>query len=126
VAETEHLKAIQAVIDRMARNSFALKGWTVTVAAALLGFASKDSDRSFALLAIYVVVAMGGLDAYYLALERAYRALFNEARGGDLNWKMAVAPPSLSRVLRAVASPSVWVLHGSVVLISLIVLIAAD
>jgi hypothetical protein len=125
VADTEHLKAIQAIIERMARNSFALKGWTVTVAAALLGFASKDSDKSFALLAIYVVVALGGLDAYYLALERAYRTLFNKARTGDLNWNMAVAPPSLSGVLDAVTSPSVWVLHGSVVLVSLIVLAAA-
>jgi hypothetical protein len=125
VSDTEHLKAIQSVIDRMARNSFAMKGWTVTVAAALLGFASKDSDRSFALLAIYVVAALGGLDAYYLALERAYRALFNEARAADLEWRMSVDAPSLPTVLSAVASPSVWVPHGSVLLVSLIVLVAA-
>jgi uncharacterized membrane protein len=55
---------IQEIIDRMARNSFALKGWTVTVVAALLGLASADSNRGFALIAVYVVVIFAVLDAY--------------------------------------------------------------
>jgi hypothetical protein len=32
----KHLELIQAVISRMAGNSFLLKGWSVTLAAALL------------------------------------------------------------------------------------------
>jgi len=53
VANVERLKLIQSLIERMARNSFALKGWTVTVVAALLGLAAHQSDRRFALIAIY-------------------------------------------------------------------------
>lgn len=121
---TEHLKLIQSVVDRLARNSFALKGWTVTVAAALLGFAAKDSERSFALLAMYVVVAFGLLDAYYLALERRYRALYAKGLGEDLGGRMDV-PRCWRDVGRALTSPSVWLLHGSVLLIALIVLTVA-
>ena len=79
MANVERLKLIQALIERMARNSFALKGWTVTVVAALLGLAAHQSDRRFALIAIYVLVALAGLDAYYLALERSYRRLYPAA-----------------------------------------------
>jgi hypothetical protein len=37
--------------------------------AAPLGLAAHQSDRRFGLIAIYVVVALAGLGASYLALE---------------------------------------------------------
>ena len=71
-----HLQIIQGVIGRMASNSFALKGWSVTVSAALLGLAAKDAETSFAVLAIYPALSFWALDAYYLRQERLYRRLF--------------------------------------------------
>ena len=70
MANVERLKLIQGLIERMARNSFALKGWTVTIVAGLLGLAAHQADRRFALIAIYVLVALAGLDAYYWCCPR--------------------------------------------------------
>ena len=54
----ERLKLIQAIIDRMARNSFALKGWAVTLTSALLSLAATRHDPAIAAIAIYVLAAI--------------------------------------------------------------------
>jgi hypothetical protein len=76
----KHLDLLQSVISRMASNSFALKGWSVTVTAALLGLAAKDSSPGFAIIAFYPALAFWGLDAYYLRQERRFRALYDAVR----------------------------------------------
>jgi len=77
---SKHLELLQAVISRMASNSFALKGWSVTVTAALLGLAAKDANPGFAIIAFYPALAFWGLDAYYLRQERRFRALYDAVR----------------------------------------------
>ena len=77
---TKHLELLQPVISRMASNSFAVKGWSVTVTAALLGLAAKDSNPGFAIIALYPALAFWGLDAYYLRQERRFRALWDAVR----------------------------------------------
>ncbi len=72
---TKRAEILQGIITRMAQNSFTIKGWAVTVIVALLAFANKDTERYFALLAFYPSVAFWGLDAYYLMVERQFRAL---------------------------------------------------
>jgi hypothetical protein len=47
----KHLEFIQGVISRMASNLFLLKGWTITLIAALFALAAKDSKPGYALLA---------------------------------------------------------------------------
>ena len=39
----KHLEFIQAVITRMAGNSFVLKGWAITLAAAGFALAAKET-----------------------------------------------------------------------------------
>jgi hypothetical protein len=41
----EHLEFLQAAINRMAGNLFLLKGWTITLIAALFALAAKDTTR---------------------------------------------------------------------------------
>jgi hypothetical protein len=127
VPNPEQLKMIQAIIDRMARNSFALKGWTVTLVAALIGLAAADSNRAFALIAVYVVVALAALDAYYLAIERAYRVLYRSAssRSENDSWDLQADKVGFGHVLRALLSPSVLYLHGVALLMSVAVALTA-
>ena len=40
----KHLEFIQDVINRMARNSFMLKGWTVLVVGAIIAFIARGGD----------------------------------------------------------------------------------
>lgn len=71
----EHLKFIQAAISKMGTNSFLLKGWTVTLVAALFAFGAKEADRTFVVIAWIPLLVFAGLDAYYLWHERMFRLL---------------------------------------------------
>lgn len=118
----EHLKLIQGVIDRMARNSFLLKGWSVTLAAALLGFSVRSSQSLIAVIAALVSTDLAFLDAKYLSLERQFRHLYEDAcRGEAQPW--ALSPPDASRgaIWRALKSPSVYMVHGAVIGLALLV-----
>jgi hypothetical protein len=79
VPNVEHLRLIETVTGRMAANSFLIKGWTVTLVAGLNAFASAKTNHSFAWIAVGVVIVFAVLDAFYLALERAYRDLYRRA-----------------------------------------------
>lgn len=79
----KHLDLIQGVITRMAGNSFYLKGWCVTVVAAILGLASKDTNKKFLAVAYYPIVMFWIIDGYFLFQEKLYRRLFNDVRKID-------------------------------------------
>ena len=81
----EHLKLIQAAIDRMAGNSFLLKGWNVTVSAALFAIVAREGNPFFPVAFLYPAIAFWVLDAYYLRCERLYRKLFDAVRRGAPN-----------------------------------------
>ena len=76
----KHLEMVQGVINRMASNSFMLKGWAVTLVAGIFALASKDTDKLYFLIAYIPIVVFWGLDSYYLLQERLYRALYNKVR----------------------------------------------
>ena len=79
-----HLNIIQSIVARMANNSFLLKGWAVTLASALFALSAKDSNPSFAFVAVVPVTILWMLDAYYLKQERVYRRLYDSVRRGDV------------------------------------------
>ena len=58
----KHLEMIQVIINRLAGNSFLLKGWCVTLVSALLALSSKDSNTKFILVAYYPVFMFWILD----------------------------------------------------------------
>lgn len=76
----KHLEFIQSVISRQAKNSFLLKGWTVTIVAALFAFIPKDAALR-PILAVYALIFIFWmLDSYYLWQERLFRALYDHVR----------------------------------------------
>lgn len=76
----KHLELVQGVINRMASNSFMLKGWDVTLVAGIFALAGKDADKLYFLVAYVPVLVFWGLDAYYLLQERLYRSLYEKVR----------------------------------------------
>ena len=68
---------IQAVVTRMATNSFMLKGWAVTLMAGTFVLSAKECDAMYFLIAYIPVIFFWFLDSYYLQLERKYRKLYN-------------------------------------------------
>ena len=91
----KHLEMIQSTISRMASNSFALKGWAVTLIAGIFVLASKDTDKAYFLIAYIPIIVFWGLDAYYLLQERLFRALYDKIRTIDeeeIDFSMDTAP----------------------------------
>lgn len=76
----KHLEMIQGIINRMASNSFALKGWAVTLVAGIFALASKDTDKIYFLITYIPIIIFWVLDSYYLLQERLFRSLYGKVR----------------------------------------------
>lgn len=76
----KHLEFIQSAVGRMASNLFLLKGWTITLIAALFALAAKDADRTYFLIAYLPALMFWALDGYFLSQERRFRALYDHVR----------------------------------------------
>jgi len=76
----KHLELIQGVINRMAGNSFQLKGWSVVLVSALFALAANDARVYFVYLAYLPAIAFWVLDGYFLWQERMYRRLYDAVR----------------------------------------------
>ena len=73
-----HLPLIQGVINRMGNNSFLIKGWTVTLVAAIFALAAAGTNQKFIFIALLPIVVFWFLDSYYLKQEKLYRELYND------------------------------------------------
>lgn len=92
----KHLEMIQGIINRMASNSFMLKGWAVTLVAGVYALASKDASKIYYLITYVPIIIFWGLDAYYLRQERLYRKLYDKVRKqeeDDIDFSMNAALP---------------------------------
>jgi len=83
----KHLEFIQSVITRMNTNSFHIKGWTITIVAALLAIFSSTKNELFILVSLLPVIIFWFLDTYYLTQERKFRGLYNDIAGVTENPK---------------------------------------
>jgi hypothetical protein len=123
----EHLKMIQAVIARLAQNSFLVKGWSVTLVTAVMALTLRDSNKGFVLLALYPAIVFWGLDAYYLRQERLFRKLYDSVRGPAADPAAAFSmdtsqfDETVQPWLCTLFASTVVPLHGMVVLLVAIV-----
>ncbi|MDW7728319.1 MAG: hypothetical protein SCH70_14675, partial [Candidatus Methanoperedens sp.] len=76
----KHLEFIQGVVNRMATNSFLIKGWCITLVSALFALAAKDANFKYIIIAFIPVPVFWILDSYYLWQERLFRALYDQIR----------------------------------------------
>jgi hypothetical protein len=114
VDRVKYLEMIQTIVTRMAGNSFLVKGWTVTIVAALVALAAKEAETRFALVALLPTLSFWGSDAYYLRYERLFRRLYDDVRVAAED-KLVNDPYSLSTELYVKECPSwfrtLWTAH---------------
>jgi len=79
----KHLDFIQSAVNRMAGNLFLLKGWSITLIAALFALAAKDANKSYFVIAYFPLFIFWSLDGYFLSQERKFRALYDHVRTLD-------------------------------------------
>ncbi|MBI2045425.1 hypothetical protein HYT23_05175 [Candidatus Pacearchaeota archaeon] len=117
-----HLEFLQLAINRMASNSFILKGWNITLIVGLFALTLKDLSSVYLYLAILPALAFWGLDAYYLRQERLFRELYDSVRKTK---RKDIDPYSLNTQsvngkvknwFYTLFSPTVILLHGAVIL----------
>ena len=73
-----HLGILQNVIQRMASNSSTCKAWCVTLVSAVLVIIADKGKPDYAYIAFLPTFVFTALDAYYLALEKAFRNSYND------------------------------------------------
>ena len=81
----KHLEFIQTIINRMAGNSFLIKGWAITLVAALFALSSKDANKNYIIISFLPVIIFWILDAYFLSRERSFRCMYDQVRNLDEN-----------------------------------------
>ena len=120
--DTKDLEFIQAIIARLAGNSFQMKGWNVALATAAVGLAAaKDSRPTLAVLAVIPALAFWFLDAYYLGLERLYRDLYKKAANAAPSFDLDAGCLKPHAWLQSVLRPSVIGLHVPMIGVILVV-----
>ncbi len=100
----KHLEMTQTVINRLGRNSFLLKSWSMTILVAAMVLITREnlqnpylvlSEREnlqnpyFALVFFLPIVGFWILDGYYLWQQRLFRYVYDDIREQtDTNFKM--------------------------------------
>jgi hypothetical protein len=76
----KHLEFIQLTITRMNVNSFMVKGWLVTLVAAIFVLSEKDANTKFLWYTPFATFLFYSLDAYFIMVERQFRSLYDYVR----------------------------------------------
>lgn len=130
-SKLKYLEMIQSVINRMAGNSFLLKGWSVTLVSALFALAAKDSNPLFLFVAYFPCVCFWLLDAYFLRQERLYRKLYSNVCGkgeNEINFSMdaSVFAALVQSWARTSFSKTLSLFYGTVLFTIVVVTIVAS
>jgi hypothetical protein len=123
----KHLELVQAVITRLAGNSFAIKAWAVSLITVLAALAAKDGNLRLAAPLLVPALCFWGLDAYYLRQERLFRKLYGKIAEQDPSippFSMNTQPVAqdLDGLLKVAWSPTVRWLHLPILILVIVVI----
>ena len=119
-AKLKHLEMIQGVINRMASNSFLLKGWSVVLVSALFALSAKEANIFFIYLAFFPALSFWELDGYFLWQERLYRKLYDKVRkmnASEIDFSMDTSTVSkeVKPWVCVTFSKTLCIFHGTIV-----------
>ena len=122
----KHLEFIQNAILRMSTLSFQLKGWCITLVTAMTILASDNKDHKYIFLVYMIISIFCILDAFYLAKERDYRALYDEVRKNnedEIDFNMKPDAPIVNNFTKTIFSISIWPLYAILAIVTFLILI---
>lgn len=118
----KHMDYVQAIITRLANNSFLMKGWALTLSSALLGFAIAQDNPFLSLAALVPLVAFWLLDAYYLCQERAFRKMYSDIAGKKVHgFEIDPTPYAKKQPWTVFLSVSLSIFYPAIVLLIIVV-----
>ena len=96
----KHFELIENVIERMEKNSFMLKSWTMTLVVAICALSSQDSNAKFIIVAFLPIILFWVLDSYYLLQERKFRTLYSmviDLKEDEIDFNLDVSNDKLGK-----------------------------
>ena len=125
--QVRHLDMIEKIIERMGQNSFALKGWAMTLVVAICGLAAAGSDKCFAVVAVVPIIIFWFLDALYLQKERKFRELYNAVASGreirPFTMDIRGCSTKSTKYIHCLFSPSEWLFYIGILIGTAVVFI---
>lgn len=123
----KHLEFIHNTINRMSTNSFFIKGWCVTIVAALFALAEKDIITNFIFISYFVLFVFWFLNGYFLQLERKFRSLYDVVRlknEVDVDFSMDISNynSNFNSFLSALTSKSLLLFYCPLLVVDLIII----
>jgi hypothetical protein len=121
----KYLELIQGVVNRLAGNSFLVKGWSVTLVSALFALAANGANKRFVVLSYFPALMFWILDAYFLYQERLFRRLYDTVRSSnvaDFSMDTSVVKPGAKTWVQTAFSATLLVFHGTLVGVIVIVM----
>ena len=124
--KSKHLEMIQNVINRMANNSFLLKGWSVLLVSALFALSAGDANIYFIYVAYFPAIAFWVLDGYFLYQERLFRELYDRVRkleNSNVDYSMDTSSVrgDVKPMSKAVFSKTLNIFHGTILVTIIVV-----
>ena len=123
-----HLEMIQGIVNRLASNSFLLKGWTVVLVSALFALTASEGRVYFVYLAFLPAIAFWVLDGYFLWQERLFRALYDYVRklkeeDVDFSMDTSIIKDKVKPWFAVMFSITLLIFHGIIVCAIVIVML---
>lgn len=121
----KHLELISKAIERMDKSASTMRALSPAVLGVAMLLIDKDVPAWLALgAAAFAILVYWRQDALFLARERAFRKLYDQARRGELD-----GDPYVMDIRRLYHTPSLWGcawvgsiagVHGSALLLTLV------
>ena len=125
----KEIDLIQGCINRMAQNSFMLKGWALTVFAGVTAFMRGENLENNLILLCTVIIpffCFWLLDAFFLRTERIYCSMYSDVlekrRQGDFSGQFELKPKneSAESLVKIMFSFTLRIFYGIPLLICLL------
>ena len=129
----KEIDLIQNCINRMANNSFMLKGWSISLIAVVLALTNDRLNALFLLCSVFIpLLCFWYLDAFFLRTERMYRKMYEwalkERKNGNFEFKYDLNPQRFEKdvdsILRTMFSKTLRVFYGVPTLLILLIILS--
>lgn len=126
-SQIKHLEFIHATVNRLANNSFLIRGWSITLTGALVGISITGGQPSLAAASLIPTIGFWLLDFFYLRQERLFRKLYIAVAQRERRvppFSMDVAPyKSLVTRREVLWSPTLCLFYAPLLLVDVVALI---
>ena len=128
----KEIDLIQNCINRMTKNSFMLKGWTISLVAVVLALTADKLNPFFLFCSVFIpILCFWYLDALFLQAEKMYREMYNwvleERKKDNLEYQYDLNPIRFKKCVEShfhvMFSQTLSIFYGIPLLVVLIVII---